>query len=120
MQNVKSIILICTLFFLSFSCNSKSEKKAGNSEKSDSFGIGASDQSDFIDEASIAICLWPKVGLRDKPGRKDTKYLTTIYFGETVALLDEKKKAEDDKEYLKVRLSDGSEGWVYSIFLRLA
>jgi uncharacterized protein YgiM (DUF1202 family) len=113
MQNVKSIILICTVFFLSFSCNSKSDRKAGNSEKSDSFGIGASDQSDFIDEASIAICLWPKVGLRDKPGRKDTKYLTTIYFGETVALLDEKKKAEDDKEYLKVRLSDGSEGWVY-------
>ncbi|MGX1928465.1 SH3 domain-containing protein [Flagellimonas sp. 2504JD4-2] len=59
-----------------------------------------------------AICLWPKVGLRDHPGRKNTKYLTTIYFGETVQFLNKRKQADDNKEYINVKLSDGTEGWV--------
>ena len=112
MQTIKGITLICTVLFLCLSCNSKSEKKAGSSENSDILEIGDTDINN-LSKASTAICLWPKVGLRDKPGRKNTKYLTTIYFGENVTFLDEHKKAEDDKEYLKVQLSDGSEGWVY-------
>lgn len=112
MQTIKGITLICTVLFLCLNCNSKSEKKAGSSENSDILEIGDTDINN-LSKASTAICLWPKVGLRDKPGRKDTKYLTTIYFGENVTFLDERKKAEDEKEYLKVQLSDGSEGWVY-------
>lgn len=69
--------------------------------------------SEEFETESYAICLWPKVGLRDNPGRKDAKYLTTIYFGEKVEFLDEKQVAEDDKEYIKIKLSDGNEGWVY-------
>ncbi|MHA7829576.1 MAG: SH3 domain-containing protein [Flagellimonas sp.] len=107
MKIVKAFTLICIVVFLSGSCNTKSDKKNESSENS---SISESSNSDV---AYTGICLWPKVGLRDKPGREDTKYLTTIYFGETVEYLDEKEKAEDDKEYLKVRLSDGSEGWVY-------
>ena len=113
MQNVKGITLICTVLFLSLGCNSKQEKKGGSSDRSNTFEVVDSDGTNLSDENSTAICLWPKVGLRDKPGRKDAKYLTTIYFGETVAFLGEKEKAGDDKEYLKVKLSDGSEGWVY-------
>ncbi|MDF0715149.1 SH3 domain-containing protein [Muricauda sp. 334s03] len=105
MQIVKGLGLICAVLFLNVGCNSQSEKKTGSSNDS-----SISESTDLnSDEVSTAICLWPKVGLRDKPGRKDTKYLTTIYFGETVEYLNEKEKTEDDKEYLKVRLSDGSE-----------
>jgi uncharacterized protein YgiM (DUF1202 family) len=115
MQIVKGLGLICAVLFLSMGCNSKSEKKTKSSNDS-----SMSESTDLNSgEVSTAICLWPKVGLRDKPGRKDTKYLTTIYFGETVEYLNEKEKAEDDKEYLKVRLSDGSEGWVYEYLFAL-
>lgn len=57
----------------------------------------------------IAICLWEKVGLRDSPGTGG-KYLATIYFGEKVELVGASREV-DDKTYLKMRLSDGEEGW---------
>nr|WP_288934029.1 SH3 domain-containing protein [uncultured Allomuricauda sp.] len=119
MQIVKGLGVIFAILFLSVSCNSKSEKKTESSNGSDIPESADLNQKEFSDEASTAICLWPKVGLRNKPGRKDTKYLTTIYFGETVEYLNEKEKTEDDKEYLKVRLSDGSEGWVYEYLFTL-
>ena len=96
MQTIKGITLICIVLFLCLNCNSKSEKKAGSSENSDILEIGDTDINN-LSKASSAICLWPKVGLRDKPGRKDTKYLTTIYFGENVTFLDEHKKPKMTK-----------------------
>ena len=113
MNIMKLLGLMCAILLLNLGCNSKSEKKT---ESSNDISISESadlNQQEFSNEASTAFCLWPKVGLRDKPGQKDTKYLTTIYFGETVEYLNEEEKTEDDKEYIKVRLSDGSEGWVY-------
>lgn len=109
MQTVKQITLLCGVLILIISCKNNSDKKTETPYDSNDLEF----VEEQVDKASIAICLWPKVGLRDKPGRKDTKYLTTIYFGETVEYLNEKEKADDDKEYLKVRLSDGSEGWAY-------
>lgn len=113
MKTVKSRILFCIVLFLIFSCGPKSEKNNQSSENSDVSESGISENAALSKDRVSAICLWPKVGLRDKPGRKDAKYLTTIYFGESVEYLNEKEKTEDDKEYLKIRLSDGSEGWVY-------
>lgn len=113
MKTVKDNILFCVVLFLIFSCNFKSEKKNKSSENSSISESADSRNSELSNEGTSAICLWPKVGLRDKPGIKAAKYLTTIYFGETVEFLQEKEKADDDKEYLKIRLSDGTEGWVY-------
>ncbi len=69
--------------------------------------------SNISENDKSLVCLWSKVGLRDIAGRKGAKYITTIYFGETVKFLGEKEKGNDDKEYLKVELSDGQQGWVY-------
>ncbi|MEL6193353.1 MAG: hypothetical protein AAFR66_14945 [Bacteroidota bacterium] len=62
-----------------------------------------------------AICLWDGAGLRDGPGRGEKlTYLSTIYFGEQVELLGESELVEaTNRTYLKVRLSDGEEGWVH-------
>ncbi|MEM8901647.1 MAG: SH3 domain-containing protein [Bacteroidota bacterium] len=61
-----------------------------------------------------AICLWPKVGLREGPNRS-SKYLTTIYFGESVLPLGDTLENEDEsRKYIKVQLSDQDTGWVYS------
>ncbi|MEM9935755.1 MAG: hypothetical protein AAF824_19170, partial [Bacteroidota bacterium] len=62
-----------------------------------------------------AICLWDGAGLRDGPGRGEKlTYLSTIYFGEQVELLGASELVEStNRTYLKVRLSDGEEGWVH-------
>jgi len=71
--------------------------------------------TDLNDTLSTAICLWEKVGLREQPGRnKNIKYITTILLGEKVYMLGESQKvASENRTYIKVRLSDGQEGWVY-------
>lgn len=59
-----------------------------------------------------AICLWPKVGLRSGAGMgKDLDYLATVYFGETVTPTGETEEA-NKSTYIKVRLSNGDEGWL--------
>lgn len=59
-----------------------------------------------------AVCLWPTVGLRDKPGRSGAKYLTGIKFGETVKLTGEEKEiASEKRTYIEMELSDGQKGW---------
>ncbi|RIV44106.1 SH3 domain-containing protein [Flagellimonas pelagia] len=110
---IKRLSFFCCILFFTLSCNSKSEKKTTQTNNSKIAESGDSRQSNLPDESISAICLWPKVGLRDKPGMEDAKYITTIYFGETVEFLNEKENTDDGKEYLKIRLSDGSEGWVY-------
>ncbi len=71
--------------------------------------------TDLNDTLSTAICLWEKVGLREQPGRnKNIKYITTILLGEKVYMLGESQKVDsENRTYIKVRLSDGQEGWVY-------
>ena len=60
------------------------------------------------------ICLWDKAGLREAPGRaEEIKYLATINFGEKVIYAGENQEMPEEKRnYIKVRLSDGKEGWV--------
>ncbi|MFK7922716.1 MAG: SH3 domain-containing protein [Bacteroidia bacterium] len=62
--------------------------------------------------AGDAICLWPKVGLRDAAGTGNgIKYLATVSFGEAVSPTGETEEV-GNANFLQVRLSDGKEGWV--------
>nr|WP_298996886.1 SH3 domain-containing protein [uncultured Allomuricauda sp.] len=112
MKNTSALILI-TLLTLLTGCGNKSKSEINKDEQSNTSPNTSRDNTKEEEEMVNAICLWPKVGLRDKPGRKNAKYLTTIYFGETVEFLNQKKQAEDSKEYIKIKLSDGTEGWAY-------
>ncbi len=71
--------------------------------------------ADAVSEApasGASICLWPKVGLRDAAGTGNgIKYMTTILFGEAVTPTGEMEEVKN-ANYIKVRLSDGKEGWV--------
>ncbi len=66
-----------------------------------------------------AICVWPVVGLRREPGRKNytsdrqKNYLVPIYYGERVEYLGvfDTVKSEN-RVYMRIRLQDGQEGWV--------
>lgn len=75
-----------------------------------------------IERGKVAICVWPVVGLRREPGRKDytsgsnpqSNYLVPVYYGERVEVLDETDTVEsENRVYMKIRLQDGEEGWVY-------
>ena len=64
-------------------------------------------------EKSPAYCIWDNAALRAEPA-KTGKYLSSLSVGEEVTYLEETKTDPNDakREYIKVGLSDGSEGWV--------
>ncbi len=102
--------IVIILAFIS--CESVLQNAGGTSlPLSDSMRV----EIDPNDTLPTAICLWEKVGLREEPGRnKNIKYITPILLGETVFMLGETQKVvTEDRTYIKVRLSDGQEGWVY-------
>ena len=98
-------------FVLCVSCTKLAQDNAHNSQKVD----GTERLVAQEDTLTVGICLWDKVGLRAAPGmNKNIDYITTIYLGERIYLLGESKEVEkENRTYIKVRLSDGSEGWVY-------
>lgn len=76
----------------------------------------ASKTSEQIEEA---VCIWDKSAVRDIEGEK-SKWLTSLNLGEKVVYLKETKTAKDgkkDREYHKVKLQDGKEGWVRADFV---
>ncbi len=59
-----------------------------------------------------SVCIWDGAALRDQPSRNG-KWLSTVALGEQVLWLGISKVDSSDKnrEYYKIRLSDGKEGW---------
>ncbi|QXP58780.1 SH3 domain-containing protein [Olleya sp. HaHaR_3_96] len=115
---LKKYYLILLLLAVMVGCKDNvtsdtSDKNIETSSDSDSSDDLEVKTSNFSENDNALICLWSKVGLRDIAGRKGAKYLATIYFGETVKFLGEKETGSDNKEYLKIELSDGAQGWVY-------
>ncbi len=65
-----------------------------------------------------AICMWDEASLRASPSQQG-KWLSAISLGEKVAYLGETAldSSDDNKEYSKVRLSDGKDGWINSYLI---
>ena len=67
------------------------------------------------------VCLWEKLTIKETPKVKGT-YLTSVYQGEVLTYQNESIIDEDSKdkvEYFKVKLSDGTIGWVQSRYVVL-
>lgn len=67
-----------------------------------------------------AVCLYDGLSFWSGPSTKTGYQNYEIKKGEAVTWLGKKAKEEDDdreREYLHIRLSDGSEGWVLAVFL---
>ena len=110
-MEMRKYLFICTLVGIC-GCVAPSQ----NSEKlppvvGDSLTLMSNSQDTF----PSAICLWEKAGLRVAPGsNKNIEYITPILMGEKVSILGPMEKiAKENKTYIKVRLSDGKEGWVH-------
>ncbi|MEL6652733.1 MAG: hypothetical protein AAFQ87_18180, partial [Bacteroidota bacterium] len=108
-----SLLPLLALLFILGACGSEStttdtpseNAETESTETTGSEAVSSNNEGD-------AICLWPKVGLRDAPGTGNgIKYLTTILFGEAVSPTGETKEVGNGN-YIEVSLSDGKTGWV--------
>lgn len=65
-----------------------------------------------------AVCVWDEISVRSEPSRK-SDWLTSINKGEKVTFLGEEAMDTSDKnrKYLKIRLTDGKEGWSLADFI---
>jgi len=115
MNYFKSILLISSISVLTFSCGSDSTK---DGDGDDSTAALTEIKNAPADET--AICLWSSLILRESPDAKG-KYKSTIYLGEKTIFLKEtvidSTDKKNKKEYIKIKLTDGSQGWVQSNFM---
>jgi hypothetical protein len=110
------LVLLSIISIGLFSCKEKSqeENQAYDEEAMMNEAMEMEGEYDYI--PIPAICMWNELSVREEPLDK-AKYITTIYLGEEVEYLDETKVDEESskkREYIKVRLSDRTEGWVQS------
>ena len=72
-------------------------------------------------EDEKAVCVFDKASVYDKPSKKEGKWISSVSLGEKVKFLDDKVDNDDKKKrnYYKVELLDGKEGWIQSDFVAL-
>lgn len=111
-------IAVSGLLFLASSCQ---DSGAYSPMAEDVPELEKLEDSTLFSQDKTAICVWPIVGLRQEPGRKEytsngeTNYMVPIFYGEQVELLGKTDTVRsEDRVYMKIRLQDGKEGWVYT------
>jgi hypothetical protein len=110
----KSIIVfsVCTVVALSqYGCGKKEAAASSSTTLPAPITQDSPVQEQKKEEKNI-VCVWDGVPVRQTPS-KSGKYLSAITLGETITDLEESVKDSTDKnrEYYKVMLSDGKQGW---------
>jgi len=118
----KLLLLILTVFFVQCSTNTNNENTE-NTATTEATEIETLTNTPVKVNAEKttqkAICVWEKLMLREKPTARG-KLITSIYLGETSTFFGE--TARDDasnKDFFKIKLTDGTEGWVESKYIIL-
>jgi hypothetical protein len=102
-----------------YSCGSDSKEKTPQTFSEG--GISVDKETKVTEEEISGICIWDKVALRETPAEKG-KWLTSINLGEEVVFLNETEtdnSGAKPREYIKVQLQGGKEGWVIKDFVAL-
>lgn len=68
------------------------------------------------DKEIPSVCISDKAPVLDKPSKKEGKVLSSVSLGEKLMFLDDKEE-EKGKQYLKVKLLDGNEGWIMADYV---
>jgi len=114
---VKFVIsgFLFVLLLLLFGC--RNDKNVSRTDQQNS--SSATPVVNGIPQGAATICIWDKAVLRGVPSRKTGKFLSAIALGEKVTWLEESRIDSTDKdlEFLKIRLSDGKEGWTLAYVL---
>lgn len=115
MKKLLTGILSITFSWFVFSCSKTTE--SADTEYSDETTTEAiAEEESAAEESEVkAVSIWDKVSVRESPNEKG-KWVTSLSLGEALTYLKE-SKMDGDKEYYKVRLQDGKEGWSRSVFI---
>ncbi len=112
-------IVIVGVFFLT-SCGSESSSDSETSSNDVESENSTETSAEASNAKETAVCIWEELSVKASPEDKG-KYVTAIYLGEIVEYLGETKVDEASskkREYMKVKLSDGTEGWVQSSLMQ--
>jgi hypothetical protein len=115
------LVLLSIISIALFSCKEKSQEENQAYDEEAMMNEAMEMEGEYDGEINAAICMWNELSVREEPQDK-AKYITTIYLGEEVEYLDETKVDEESskkREYIKVRLSDRTEGWVQANLMAL-
>ncbi|MDX2248366.1 MAG: hypothetical protein SF052_16400 [Bacteroidia bacterium] len=117
MRLVPGYLLIGLGFYLALiSCQGNSISENSSPGLSEDIVVDTTE----IPLEKVAICVWDVAGLRVEPGNKQytkdkkNNYVESVYYGEKVEMLGEEIEIEgENRNYMKIRLQDGQEGWVH-------
>jgi len=112
-KNPKLFLMLLLFPFFMFSCGDDEEKSDDATYEDVMTDYGDTDE-DMVNEETNVICMWAAVSLREKPDAK-SKYVTTMYLGEAGTTYGETvtdSSTSKGKEYVKIKLGDGTEGWI--------
>jgi hypothetical protein len=113
MMNKKGILLLaaCTAFSgIHYGCGGKKSNETPSTESRRTEASGVASKQEGAAQTGI-VCIWDGVPVRETP-TKNGKFVSSVNLGEVIGDLNQSQIDPGDKrEYIKVRLSDGKEGW---------
>jgi SH3-like domain-containing protein len=113
-KNLKFFLLLLLMPFFIFSCGDDEENGDEDVTYEDVIEEDGYTEEDVANEEVNIICMWKAVSLREEPSSKG-KYVTTMYLGESGTTYGETvtdSSSSKVREYVKITLGDGTEGWI--------
>jgi hypothetical protein len=112
---LKTLLFVALISVLTYSCGGDSKN-----DEDDSDSTAAVDEIKNAPADETAICIWSSLVVRETPSLKG-KYKSTMNLGEKAIFLKESavdsSNKKSPKEFIKIKLTDGSQGWVQSTFM---
>jgi hypothetical protein len=110
---MKNLLLIISILFLTsiVGCNPVTKENASSTE------LEVSPDNSL----PVAICIWKEISVKESPNEKG-KYLTSVFLGEKLTVLADTASERLNNRiysYQKVKLADGSQGWIRSEFIAI-
>ncbi|AUC14243.1 hypothetical protein BTO06_03360 [Tenacibaculum sp. SZ-18] len=114
----KIIVAIISLSTILVSCGAEGEKsKKTTEDQLNEFNKEEAPVVETEDKSGDAICVLDKLSVRETPNAKG-KWVTSMSLGEKVYFTGESTMdSVSKKEYFKIKLIDGKEGWSRATFL---
>ena len=122
-KNINVVLLFLFFSFFIVSCSSEATTEEKTKNVANAEGIENA-KGEVVEEETIektVICLWQKLSVREEATKK-SKVLTYIHLGESGTFSGEivsDQSSAKKKEYLKIKLKDGVQGWVESRFVAI-
>ena len=107
--------LLLFLFLIGFSACNNDSFQTGQTQSNKTNESGKAGDSD----GTATVCIWDRAVLRTLPSLDNGKWISSVALGEKVSWLNETyiDSSDNNREFLKIRLSDGKEGWTLAYVL---